>query len=496
MIVLHKRIIGATLYSLVYLLFVMGTLSCISDSKESSGDGSNSDDRGDADAWFDAGEDCNSIEATKQYTPQDEIELKQLIQKDIKNQGSTVNLNYLNTSGITTMAELFATTKDNPEGVAFNGVLHCWDVSKVEDMSAMFKGAVAFNADIKEWDVSKVTNMNAMFQDAKVFNQDLTSWKNTVQATVSTESMFAGSGVKIMPDWNNAGVCFHPTNHKDIVADKAELQETIYALITADSPSPNLNHIEVCNVKDMSELFKDKVSFNGAIDTWNVSRVTTMESMFSGARAFNNSINDWDVSEVTNMALMFYKATTFNQPLSSWNVSKVTRMHAMFSSATAFNQPLTTWNVGQVTTMNSMFSFTPAFNQALDWDVSNVTTMDNMFASATAFNQSLANWDVSHVTNMSAMFNATTAFNQSLDDWDISEVTIMSVMFFNARAFCQDLSSWGDKIKKDDQGTNTTKINGMFYNTGTTDCDPSTASPPFLLPPQWYVDATTPATGG
>ncbi len=156
---------------LLCVLLVIGVLSCASDPEKSSGGGGSG--KSDASAWFDAGEDCENIEPTTQYAPQDEDELKALIQRDRVDQGETVNLNYLDTSGITTMAGLFANTKSGTEGATFNGVLNCWDVSSVTDMSRMFKGASKFGQNISTWTVSNVTNMAGMFQDAEAFNRNL-----------------------------------------------------------------------------------------------------------------------------------------------------------------------------------------------------------------------------------------------------------------------------------------------------------------------------------
>mgnify|MGYP003482272054 FL=1 len=43
------------------------------------------------------------------------------------------------------------------------------DVSKITDMSELFKDMKDFNGDISNWDVSKVTNMKKMFFDCKSF---------------------------------------------------------------------------------------------------------------------------------------------------------------------------------------------------------------------------------------------------------------------------------------------------------------------------------------
>jgi surface protein len=69
-------------------------------------------------------------------------------------------------------------------------------------------------------------------------------------------------------------------------------------------------------------------------------------------------ISGWDTSLVTNMSELFKDKTSFNDDISQWNVSNVTNMEAMFRGASRFNRSLEQWNVGNVTNMNmkAMFS--------------------------------------------------------------------------------------------------------------------------------------------
>ena len=56
----------------------------------------------------------------------------------------------------------------------FNEDLSRWNVSRVTDISFMFKGATAFTgAGIGCWDVSSVTRMDYMLEGATSFNQRL-----------------------------------------------------------------------------------------------------------------------------------------------------------------------------------------------------------------------------------------------------------------------------------------------------------------------------------
>ena len=193
---------------------------------------------------------------------------------------------------------------------------------------------------------------------------------------------------------------------------KAELQAAVNLWVsnnaTALSTYGEINTWDVSQITDMSELFRDKTTFNDDISNWNVSSVIDMEYMFFNAEAFNQPLNDWDVSSVTDMERMFESADIFNQDISNWNVSNVTTMRKMFQSATSFNQAVNDWDVSSVTDMVYMFMFADAFNQDLnDWNVSSVTNMSNMFRDANSFNQDISNWDVSSVTNMTDMFVGT-----------------------------------------------------------------------------------------
>ena len=74
------------------------------------------------------------------------------------------------TSSVTTMAFMLMGQ------IEFNQDIGLWDVSNVTNMNYMFYEAEAFNQDIGSWDVSNVTDMNRMFIGASAFNQDIGSW--------------------------------------------------------------------------------------------------------------------------------------------------------------------------------------------------------------------------------------------------------------------------------------------------------------------------------
>ena len=166
-----------------------------------------------------------------------------------------------------------------------------WDMSNINTMANMFRGAANFNTDIGDWEVGSVWNMVSLFRDASTFDQDISSWE--VGGVTDMRAMFDG----------------------------------------AESFNQDISSWDVSGVILMDGVFKNATAFNQNINTWEVDNVTSMSGMFNGASAFNQDIGDWDVSNVGNMGSMFKAAASFDQDIGDWDVSSVTYMAHMFLSA-------------------------------------------------------------------------------------------------------------------------------------------------------------------
>ena len=224
------------------------------------------------------------------------------------------------------------------------GNINNWDVSRIINMSSLFKNKSTFNENINNWNTMNVTNMSDMFSGAKAFNQPLDNW-NT----------------------NNV----------------ANMQSIFENARTFNQPLDNWN---TSNVTNMRRMFSNAEIFNQPLNDWNTINVTNMSEMFSGAKAFNQPINNWNTINVVNMYEMFSRTKTFNQPLNNWNTSNVADMSFMFSFAKAFNQPLNNWNTINVAIMNHMFYNATKFNQPLnEWNIRNVMLLNGMFLGATDY---------------------------------------------------------------------------------------------------------------
>jgi hypothetical protein len=132
---------------------------------------------------------------------------------------------------------------------------------------------------------------------------------------------------------------------------KEELLEIIQKKVHERGVACSLNHIDVSNVTDMGELFRDS-PFIGNISEWNMGQVVRTDWMFHGA-AFNGDISRWDVSNVKNMDGMFCRSQ-FNGDISQWNTENVQYMFQMFISS-AFNGDISKWKISQVKDMQEMF---------------------------------------------------------------------------------------------------------------------------------------------
>ena len=144
----------------------------------------------------------------------------------------SLNMQYLDTSNVTTMNNMFTYTGygDNVDLFYIKG-LENWDTSKVTDMSYMFKyvGRTANNwtiGDLSNWDTSKVTDMKYMFERA--------------------------------------------------------------AYLAYSFDIGNIGNWDVSNVEDMTEMFSStglyaKIFSIGDLSNWDTSKVVLMTSMFDNA---------------------------------------------------------------------------------------------------------------------------------------------------------------------------------------------------------------------
>ena len=411
--------------------------------------------------------------------------LENLIYIAIDQLGYDGNLNWIDTSDITDMSDLFYDNK------IFNGHIELWDVSKVEDFSMMFYNANNFNQNISQWDMSNAINVSGMFYNAYNFNQPLNSWK-------LYNAQYMGSMFRRAMRFNQP-----------------------------------LDNWYVNNVTDMYYMFSGAEKFNQPIGNWNVAKVTNMRGMFCEAYSFKQDISNWKLNSKCSTYQMYavcnipneFKAisnytvneninilsdiddgddlhniiiTTKNmnnkrsyvdilrdrmlkvlngvinydglindiystphlpdgvvQELNNQNnfetYSKLYQVNdyvELQSVISIFQDDLGqdgnyNWiDTSKVTSFEYLFAET-TFNGHIElWDTSNVVDMTAVFQNNTDFNQDISNWDTSNVTTMKAMFRGAESFNQPIGKWNTSNVTNMEELFFLANTFNKPLNTW------------------------------------------------------
>ncbi len=150
------------------------------------------------------------------------------------------SLNSWNTTNVTNMNSLFATSN-------FNGDISSWNTTNVTNIGGMFATNPAFNQDLSGWDVSSATDASGMFSGATSFNQNIGGWNTGGLADTSGMFSFATNFNQDISGWDTS------------------------------------------SVGSMTAMFAYATSFNQNIGGWNVSAVTDMTSMFDGVTLSTNN---------------------------------------------------------------------------------------------------------------------------------------------------------------------------------------------------------------
>ena len=119
---------------------------------------------------------------------------------------------------------------------------------------------------------------------------------------------------------NDIFCSYHPKTNE-------ELRKLLGHLFVERGKDADLNDIDVSNITDMSNLFKNLNPPNIDIRYWDVSNVENMSYMFSGCTKFTGKgLGNWNPIKCKNMTCMFYDCSNFDCDLSDWDVRNVKMM--------------------------------------------------------------------------------------------------------------------------------------------------------------------------
>lgn len=179
----------------------------------------------------------------------------------------------------------------------------------------------------------------------------------------------------------------------------------ISEFLISKTKRPNIIHATNQTIKEIVKDELDKLGHNADLNHIDVSQVTNMSDLFScgtylgtnlgkGYEDINPDISMWDVRKVKTMDSMFLRCEKFNCDLSKWETENLEDARRLFAKCKEFNKDISNWYVGKVYDMREMFYGCEKFNQDISsWDVSKVTDMTAMFRKCTKFCKNLSKWE-------------------------------------------------------------------------------------------------------
>ncbi len=286
---------------------------------------------------------------------------------DMKNLTTITGMEYLNTSEVTDMRQMFngCTSLTSLNLATFN-------TEKVTDMSSMFNGCQKLvSVNVTSFNTEKVTNMSNMFNNCqKLTAIDLSGF--TAPEVTNMSSMF-----------------------KDCEA----------------LPSLSLSNLNSAKATDMSSMFNGcralaTLDLSGMV----TSKVTTMKEMFRNCRSLTSlDLSGFNTDKVDDMSyLLYYCSKLSDINLGTMNTPNVTTMANMFDGCESLTTlDVSAFNTAKVTNMAFMFRGCTAL-ETLDlstFDTESLTNMGWMFQWSESLKEiDMSGFNTRNVTNMEALF--------------------------------------------------------------------------------------------
>ena len=281
------------------------------------------------------------------------------------------------------------------------------------------KKKINFQEKIKYKIVNK-SKINQKDVKIKIFNDEFVKKnKNNFKIIYDGKELSLISDLEISTNKNSSiiEIILHQTNEITDISKMFSECEELYSF-------PGLSKLDLENVKDISELFKNcKLSNLPDISKWNTSNVNNMSGVFRGCFLLYScpDISKWNTSEVTNFSSMFMGCSKLEElpDISKWDTSKVKEMNNMFMGCSKLEKlpDISKWDVSSVSKMNCMFygcSLISILPDISKWNTKNVVDMSQMFLNCSGLNSlpEFDKWDTTNLKKYSLMFsNCKTTLN-------------------------------------------------------------------------------------
>ena len=363
---------------------------------------------------------------------------------------TTINgIEYLNTSSVTNMGEMFVLC----EKLTSIDLSH-FDTHNVTDMGYMFHSCSALTIlDLSSFDTHLVTSTNYMFYNCSALTTIYASDDWDVSHITSSWSVSMFQGCTNLKGGNGTP---YDAGHIDksyaiIDGTNGLLGYLSYKPYVVYNSSNNTltfrcdgnqrNHTsenEIVYALNLGANYPSWLDYSSDIQkvvfdgSFVLARPTTTYRWFYGMSNLTNiiGIENLYTFEVTNMAAMFLSCSKLEElDVSHFDTQKVTTMSAMFYGCSKLTSlDLRGFDTSNVTNMSSMFQFCDLL-KSLDlrgWNTANVTTTSQQFLRCGSLTTlDLSSFDTHEVTSMSYMFqdcsNLTTIYVGS--NWNTDKYT-------------------------------------------------------------------------
>lgn len=148
-----------------------------------------------------------------------------------------------------------------------------------------------------------------------------------------------------------------------VVNDNAHLRELVAQSMAADGPLCDLNHIDVSNVTDFSDIFQGS-DFNGDISEWTPTSAMCMNHMFASSQ-FTGDISKWRMPNLRSTMGMFQKSV-FNGDISEWTFPTLSTAESMFALS-KFNGDISKWDMSMARDFRGMFQRSAFAGDLSEW---------------------------------------------------------------------------------------------------------------------------------
>lgn len=228
----------------------------------------------------------------------------------------------------------------------------------------------------------------------------------------------------------------------------SELRNIILTEVEKNGPNVDLNYIDVSEITDMNNMFKD-IDFYGDISEWDMSHVLYANEMFSKCTSFCCDLSKWNLSSLIEGARMFYACRFLDCDMSNWGLDELKTSTQMFQLCVHMKGKGTNkWRISKLVNADNMFAKCDALDTTFEsWNTETIEEARSMFLDCRHLDNKNKNdwskWDIKSLRISTYMFSGCKNLKgKGMGSWKPKKIEEMNEMFADCYFFNEDLSSW------------------------------------------------------